>query len=186
VRLRNRRVDPAAIERVLLEHPDVDAAAVVTVSDPGADEVLVAFAETPNPPRIAGPLREHARARLPGWAVPAEFAAVAALPRAGNRELEYDVLTALAADVLAQRSRALPAVDEDVYVEDLMAFWRELLGRDDIDASSNFFANGGHSLLAAQLAQRVTGLTGVRLRLADVFDHPTPAGLAAFLRAACR
>jgi hypothetical protein len=53
-----------------------------------------------------------------------------------------------------------------------------MLGRDDVDARSNFFVKGGHSVLAAQLAHKVGELTGVRPKLADVFAMPTPAELA--------
>jgi hypothetical protein len=63
----------------------------------------------------------------------------------------------------------------------LVALWGRLLNRDDIDAQGDFFVNGGHSVLAAQLAQQVGELTGIRPKLADVFAAPTPAGLAALI-----
>jgi Condensation domain/Phosphopantetheine attachment site len=63
-------------------------------------------------------------------------------------------------------------------VRELVGLWRQMLGRDDVDARSNFFVKGGHSVLAAQLAHKVGELTGVRPKLADVFAMPTPAELA--------
>jgi hypothetical protein len=66
-------------------------------------------------------------------------------------------------------------------VGELVALWRQLLGRDDLDEHSNFFISGGHSVLAAQLAQKIGELTGVRPKLADVFALPTPVELAGFL-----
>ncbi|MYS52882.1 hypothetical protein GTW46_22900, partial [Streptomyces sp. SID6013] len=62
--------------------------------------------------------------------------------------------------------------------------WRDLLHlAEPADADANFFSLGGHSLLAAQLVQRVDDVTGTRIKLADLFDHPTPRSLARHLRA---
>lgn len=70
--------------------------------------------------------------------------------------------------------------DERV-VGELTDLWRALLDKPDLDADAHFFASGGNSLLAAQLAQKVGEVTGVRPKLADVFAQPTPYELAAFL-----
>ncbi|MGX9229147.1 phosphopantetheine-binding protein [Streptomyces albus] len=50
-----------------------------------------------------------------------------------------------------------------------------------LDADANFFTEGGHSLLGAQLVQRVKKATGAALRLADLFANPTPRAFAALL-----
>ncbi len=60
--------------------------------------------------------------------------------------------------------------------------WGQLLGT-EASAQTNFFEAGGHSLLAAVLAQKVEELTGTSLGLTEVFEHPTPAALAARVRA---
>jgi hypothetical protein len=65
----------------------------------------------------------------------------------------------------------------------LVSLWRELLG-DDVDADSNFFVHGGHSLLGITLLARVEDTTGVNLQLVDLFRCPTPSRLAERLRAA--
>jgi hypothetical protein len=76
--------------------------------------------------------------------------------------------------------------DDDELVRELVDVWCELLGRDDLTAASNFFSSGGHSVLAAQLAQQVEARTGREVGLADVFTNPAPGLLAAHLRAAAR
>ncbi|WP_435126783.1 condensation domain-containing protein [Actinacidiphila sp. bgisy144] len=75
------------------------------------------------------------------------------------------------------------AAADDPLVADLVGIYRELLGADaDATAHTHFFDAGGHSLLAAVLTQKVEDLTGTALQLRDVFDHPTPAALAARVR----
>lgn len=66
-------------------------------------------------------------------------------------------------------------------VADLLVAWADLLGHDELDDSSNFFAAGGSSLLGAQLVSRIKKATGAPLKLADLFAHPTPGELAAHL-----
>lgn len=66
----------------------------------------------------------------------------------------------------------------------LLTLWRETLADEDLDADSNFFVHGGHSLLGLVLLERVEQLTGADLPLADLFACPTPARLGERVRAA--
>jgi acyl carrier protein len=71
---------------------------------------------------------------------------------------------------------------DDPLVGELQELWRRLLNA-DVTPATSFFKAGGHSLLAAKLAQDVEELTGVHLELQEIFIHPTPAALAARLKA---
>nr|WP_233601915.1 phosphopantetheine-binding protein [Corallococcus sp. CA047B] len=68
-----------------------------------------------------------------------------------------------------------PATPEELA---LAGIWTELLGRPRIGARDDFFALGGHSLMAAQIVSRVREALGVELPLTAVFESPTLAGLA--------
>jgi amino acid adenylation domain-containing protein len=59
--------------------------------------------------------------------------------------------------------------------------WAEVLDQDveRIGRLDDFFAIGGHSLLAARAAARLSARLGVQVDLRDVLEHPTVAGLAA-------
>ncbi|MFD3554355.1 amino acid adenylation domain-containing protein [Streptomyces goshikiensis] len=185
VKLRGNRIELAEAESVLLAHEDVRTVAVVVAGDPSDDGVLVAFVDGPDKPDMIDQLWERARARLPRAAVPSEFVFVDALPTTGNDKIDYPALTRLAEE---RQSAGTPAgtdfgSDDDLLML-LVSLWRELLGRDDLDDRANFFASGGHSLLGAQLVQRIETETGRRVRLADVFEYPTPHRLAEHLRPA--
>jgi hypothetical protein len=64
------------------------------------------------------------------------------------------------------------------------AIWTELLGIDGIGIHDDFFALGGHSLMATRVLARVDASLGVRLALRDVFDAPTIHRLAERIAAA--
>ncbi|MEU7598073.1 condensation domain-containing protein [Streptomyces sp. NPDC039022] len=73
------------------------------------------------------------------------------------------------------------AAADDPLVSEFAAIWQQLLSC-EVTAQTHFFDAGGHSLLAAVLTQKVEDLTGIALQLRDVFEHPTPAALAARVR----
>ena len=63
----------------------------------------------------------------------------------------------------------------------LAAIWAEVLRMPVPLASDNFFAIGGHSLLAARVATRLRRDLGVEVGLRAIFDRPVLADLAAHL-----
>ncbi len=182
VKLRGNRIELGEVEAILLGHPLVRAVAVVVVGDRSADAHLVAFVESTGEGDVSDDLWAYARTELPRAALPQEFVVLDALPVSANEKVDYVALEVLAAadrTGAADSARAAgAAVAADGTVEELVGLWRELLDRDDIDPETNFFTHGGHSLLGAQLLQRLENATGVTLKLADLFAAPTPAALA--------
>ncbi|AGL16007.1 condensation domain-containing protein [Actinoplanes sp. N902-109] len=77
----------------------------------------------------------------------------------------------------AEKEEQQPAADDGL-VRKLTGLWRDLLGT-EVTAHTGFFEAGGHSLLAAVLAQQVEELTGTPISLPEIFENPTPAALAA-------
>ncbi|WFE39914.1 amino acid adenylation domain-containing protein [Micromonospora sp. WMMD998] len=190
IKLRGNRIELGEVEAALLSHPEVRAVAVVAVGDRSADARLVAFVETSGDADISATLWEHARAELPHASIPQEFHPVDALPVNANEKVDYPRLEQLAGHVHRERAAAPshpdldgPAPDgADPLVTRLVGHWRAILGHDEVDADANFFTSGGHSLAGAQLLQQIQDDIGVPLKLADLFDAPTPAGLAARVR----
>ncbi|MEV4826364.1 amino acid adenylation domain-containing protein [Micromonospora sp. NPDC049274] len=180
VKLRGNRIELGEVEEVLLSHPDVTGAAVVLVGDPSGDGALWAFVTAPGRPDIAGELWEHAHRVLPNSAVAHEFVVLEALPMTGSDKVDHPALRRRAEELRAARGApaAVPAEDADDLAGAMTGLWRTLLERGDVDRDSNFFAHGGHSLLGVKLLQQVQESTGVRLTLKDLFDNPTPGGLA--------
>lgn len=62
--------------------------------------------------------------------------------------------------------------------ETLVAIWCEVLKLDRIGIHDNFFALGGHSLIATQVISRIRRAFRVELSLPNLFESPTVASLA--------
>ncbi|MFC8722864.1 phosphopantetheine-binding protein, partial [Kitasatospora sp. NPDC057198] len=149
----------------------VTAAAALAGPRPDGGHTVVAVAETPD-----------GTPDLPD--TPWTLLRRTALPRTPDGRPDRDALLALARKALDQDTdREAPDPGNDPLLGELVGIWQQLLTGTEATAHTDFFASGGHSLLAAVLAQKVEELTGTALELGDVFKHPTPTALAARLRA---
>ncbi len=180
IKIRGYRIEPGEIEAALATHPAV-AHAAIAVDGSSAQGVkrLAAYVvlrprsdDVPDDVSMAA-LREHLKARLPGYMVPAAFVAVDRLPLTVNGKLDTRALPA-AAVVTDEHSRP-PGTEVEATLCDLFA---ALLGAPRIGVDDNFFDLGGNSLLAIRLISRARAALGASLSIRDLFEAPTVAALA--------
>ncbi|MBY8610300.1 amino acid adenylation domain-containing protein, partial [Burkholderia arboris] len=180
VKIRGFRIEPGEIEAQLALHDAVREAIVLARPDAAGNARLLAYVTlddaAPRAERIRQ-LREHLAARLPDYMVPAAFIVLDALPLTTNGKLDR---------------RALPEPDDDAFVQaqyeapqgeterTVAALWSDLLGVERVGRHDNFFALGGHSLIAVQLIERLRQI-GLTLAIRDLFEQPALAALSATL-----
>jgi len=128
-------------------------------------------------------LRAYLRDRLPDYMVPAHLLQVPTLPRGSNGKLDRSALADLAQHAEAARpaNQYKPADPQEQIV---VRCWTEVLGVAPQGAQQSFFDAGGHSMLAVTLVGKLDEALAVRVRLRDLLEEPTVAGIAATVKAA--
>ncbi len=176
VKIRGFRIETGEIESVLARHPGVRSCAVVPRSDRGPEPRLVGYVVPVAADLAHAALREHLKAALPEYMVPAAFVMLSALPITEHGKLDRRALPA--------PERARPEL-ESPYVAPIgpmetacCAAFAELLQLDRVGRDDNFFELGGDSLLAVQTSERLALLLGQRVTAAAVFTNASPASLA--------
>jgi arthrofactin-type cyclic lipopeptide synthetase B len=168
VKIRGLRIELGEIQARLLEHSQVNEAAVVAREDR-----LVAY-YTGVPTDIEH-LRAHLLQHLPDFMVPALFMHLDALPLSPNGKLDRKALPAPGMDALIVREYVAPEGDTEILLAKL---WAELLNVEQVGRHDNFFELGGHSLLAVSLIGRLRQ-EGLEADVRALFEQPTLAGYAA-------
>jgi amino acid adenylation domain-containing protein len=189
LKIRGHRIEPGEIEAALAMHPQVGGAAVLGLPDPaagpGARRLVACWVAASEPPPATGALRSFLAERLPEAMVPSAWALLPALPLGPSGKVDRRALAALAPPAAGRP--AMERVASRNPVEELLAgLWAEVLGVSEVSVDDDFFAAGGHSMLAAQLVFRSAETFAVELPLQALFDAPTLAGFARVIAAAQR
>jgi amino acid adenylation domain-containing protein len=180
VKLRGYRIEPAEIESALRGCPGVRDATVVLRDTQSGHPRLVAYVAAEAPAPTPAELDTAVRRTLPDYMAPSQFVLLGSLPRTATGKVDRAALPA-PDPVEARGPRRAPAPGAEAALCELFA---EALGASDFDPDGDFFAAGGHSLLAAGVVARAADFLGVDLPLSSIFQHPTPATLTAFATAA--
>lgn len=177
IKVRGFRIEPAEIVKVLDEHPQVQASAVVARKTAAGDNHLVAyFVPVAKAQPLHTELRNFIATRLPEHMVPATFVKLEALPLNPSGKVDRAALPAPSAEnTLRDNVFVAPRTPIEERLASMLA---PLLGLDRVSVEDNFFLLGGHSLLGTQLIARVRDAFAVDLALRSLFDAPTVAKLA--------
>jgi amino acid adenylation domain-containing protein len=179
VKVRGYRIELGEIEIALRAQPGVKDAVVLAQSAPGGGNRLVAgFVPSAGSGVGLVELRAGLGAVLPAYMVPSAFVELAELPTTPAGKVDRRAVAKLLAEASALGGEGGYAAPRTPAEEMLAGIWAELLGRERIGRTDDFFQLGGHSLLVAKLAVRVRQAFGVELPMIEVFKTPTVEALA--------
>jgi hypothetical protein len=111
---------------------------------------------------------------LPDFMVPVVIEPVTELPTTQQGKADRKALAELVATERNTGGRE-PTTDRE---RQICEVWSSVLPRPVYDVDANFFASGGHSLLASRAVVALRKATGQRLSIKDLLSNPTPAELA--------
>ncbi|MCG6567998.1 Pls/PosA family non-ribosomal peptide synthetase [Tessaracoccus sp. ZS01] len=174
VKVGGRRIELGEIDSALLDLPDVTAAASAVRKTESGNTLLVGYV-TVTPAFTLSDAMEQLRAGLPAAMVP-RLAVVDDLPTRTSGKIDRD---ALPWPLPSSPDDQLALAGTQAWLRDL---WQDVLGAAVASVDDDFFTLGGGSLTAAQMVARVRERQP-EVTVADIYDHPTLAGLAAYLDA---
>ncbi|WP_040704264.1 non-ribosomal peptide synthetase, partial [Nocardia takedensis] len=174
VKLRGLRIELGEIEQALTGLDEIAQAVVVVRGDQRTGDQLVAYVVAAG----AGPVdtdlvREDLTRQLPAYMVPALVMVLAEFPLNASGKLDRKALPAPVFEAAVFRAPTTP-------VEEIVAdIYADVLGVDRVGLDDDFFALGGNSLSATQVAARLSGALDTDLGVRELFEASTVVALAA-------
>ncbi len=178
VKIRGFRVEPGEIEARLLECPGVREAVVVGRQEHG-ERHLIAYVVGDEVD--AHSLLSHLSERLPEFMLPFAFVVLEHLPLTANGKVDRNALPAPDADTSAAYEAPVGPIESAI-----AKIWTTLLRIERVGRRDDFFAIGGHSLLAVQLISRLRQVFSVEVALTTLFARPVLMDLAQSVADAAR
>ncbi|MCZ1071271.1 non-ribosomal peptide synthetase [Rhodococcus sp. A5(2022)] len=173
VKLRGQRIELGEIEAALLTQPGVEQSVVVLHNDPHTGEQLVGYVVAAPGATVEGArVLDGVRVVLPSYMVPSALVVLDAFPLNASGKLDRK---ALPEPVFESRGFRAPTTPAEEIVAGVFA---EVLGVERVGLDDDFFALGGNSLNATQVANRLRTKTGIDVRIQWFFADPTVEGLA--------
>lgn len=174
VKIRGYRVETGEIEARLLKESDVASAAVVVEAcDSVEDKRLIAFVVKRNNQTHSGQLiaklRRSLDSDLPDYMQPERYYCLDALPSNVNGKTDKQALLEILGSVKP------PSLDIERFATEhqrtIANIWFDLLKHGDFGPEDNFFEIGGHSLRAAELANKLSFLLNIQVSVRDIYEH---------------
>ena len=179
VKLHGFRIELGEIESVLAKIEGIAQAVVILREDRPGDKRLVAY-YTGRADLSSASLLQALKATLPDYMVPSAFLRVEKFPLTPNAKLDRKVLPRpegkrplLAQDFIAPRTAT---------EERLANLWCELLQLEEVGIDDSFFDLSGNSLAAVRMVSQYHTRFGREIPPVKVFQYPTIAKLAEFLK----
>ena len=180
------KISPQKVEHVLLEHRDVEQAVAFPIPHRTlGQDVAAAVVLRPGAGATTKDIRSFAleSRRLAPSHCPRRVVIVQDIPRTANSKIKRNELAAtlgMDRDILATNEpegvgRASISDTERALLE----FWKQVFESEDVGLDTDFFASGGDSISAVELAIAIHERFDVNLPLRTIFEHATIADLAA-------
>ncbi|MET9486897.1 amino acid adenylation domain-containing protein [Nocardia sp. NPDC006630] len=178
VKVRGRRIELGEIDAVLTDlSAVVDAATVDRTTAAGATELVSFVRGHADLPIRSTDILAALATRLPAYMLPNSVTVLEQFPLTPTGKIDRAALRAL--PVAQPTASGLPSSVGEQAVTDVFA---QVLGHENLSSDTDFFAAGGNSLLATQVAARLSQIWKTQIPTQLLFDHPTIATLTKAIR----
>ncbi|MGV9839446.1 non-ribosomal peptide synthase/polyketide synthase [Nocardia niigatensis] len=182
VKVRGLRIELGEIDAVLTAHESVEFAVTLGHTDAAGAVALVSYVvAAPGHTVDVDELVAHAGRSLAAYMVPASVMVLDAVPLNPVGKLDRK---ALPEPVFRTVEFRAPRTDAERTVAGVVAAVLGTVDAERVGLADDFFALGGNSLTATQLAARLSAAFGVQVPVRAVFEHSTVEALAVAVLAA--
>ncbi|ASZ14096.1 non-ribosomal peptide synthetase [Chitinophaga pendula] len=168
-KFRGYRIEPGEIETTISTFPGVSAVWIHKHQPATGPAVLIAFVETTISEITAVVLTTFLSDKLPHYMIPGKYILLNTFPLNRQGKVDHHVLLQHIQQV-GEQEYTPPQTSEEKTVA---AIWERAMHLERISIHDNFFAIGGHSLLAARIMAEITAYFDVEVSLGAVFRSPT-------------
>jgi amino acid adenylation domain-containing protein len=179
VKVRGYRIELGEIENVLLKHKHIKQALVLAKEDKAGEKRLIAYIISDDTNHKD--LRQYLKLFLPEYMVPETFVDLDSFPLTPHGKIDRKLLPEPKASSANNLDFILPKNEIE---QQLVNIWKEVLGKNSISVSDNFFEIGGYSLKATQILSRIAKDLQVKISLKTLFTSTTIESLAREIAAA--
>ena len=170
VKIRGFRIELGEIENSLSSYADIKQVAVLAKErtiESGDNKYLVAYYVS-DESLSDDLLIHHLNQSLPDYMIPSAFVQMEAFPLTLNGKLDRKALP----DPEFTSTDRYVAPRNELEAE-ICNLWQSLLGLDQVGVSDDFFRVGGDSILAIQVAHRMSAIVDSQISVADIFKYKT-------------
>ncbi|MGJ8628722.1 MAG: amino acid adenylation domain-containing protein [Sulfitobacter sp.] len=173
ISLRGYRISPAEINVTLQAHSAVAQSAVAVKGNALFAYVTLHPDEAAGPTnRIARQIKVHLKTVLPKYMRPNAIVVLPRLPLTTQGKVDIAALPSPLEQGTAFEAPATPSEHA------MLDIWQAAIPAESISVTQNFFAIGGHSLLAMRMIATIRDRFGVALKITDFFERGTIRDLA--------
>ncbi|WP_395664650.1 amino acid adenylation domain-containing protein, partial [Methylocella sp.] len=188
MKINGKRVEPGEIEVALRADARVADALVERREDHPARPLVAYLRLVPGvPPSACAPLLAALREKLPAHMIPAAAMALKTFPLTQNGKIDRKALplpaalSARAGDG-GQAEAPAPDIRNDAPETPMLRLageiWREVMKQGRVAPDADFFALGGHSMMATRIAARASRRLGVKIPVSALMNAPTLRGFS--------
>ena len=169
IKIRGFRIELGEVEAALNICPYANHAAVIVHEDQFYSKELVAYVVLKDNYTLED-FKGYLLESLPKYMVPTLCIPLDEMPLTSNGKVNKKALPKLASQGTDASGYVAPRNTNE---EQLVTIWKEILDRERIGVTDNFFEFGGHSLKLTRLITRYHKEYGIKLELRDLFVNKT-------------
>lgn len=178
VKIRGQRIELGEIEDALDALEGVQSSVVFLNEDRLVANLITSDLDNQDLNRISA-WKAILKEQLPNHMIPQQYNLVKEFPQTLNGKIDRKaLLKLLPSDKHTTSGFTAPSSPSEKIIASI---WQDCLGLEKIDANSDFFEIGGHSIVGVKVMARLEKETGKRLPLVGLLKHPTIKKFAAYM-----